>query len=739
MRKVLAVILTLIMVIPVVSAGTIDGSVRFLGNIAQNTQKTRDISLALIALSSANGETAVSVDTQINELVKTLMNTQNPDGGWGLYSRETSNALDTAYAIIALRMAYPYVDPLNVAPLFNSLQKATSYLISSERKDGWGYVPGTPPYYYPTVVSLWALGESGYSYNSRVVRDALKSLGNLTCEIPQYEALALKLIAYHSLGYPVKAKTIENVRDLLLQGDNLTVKERAMLAYALVLYAPMDFNTAKILLNLEKIAKTANGEVYWANKPNLFGSTDIIASTAFATLALSAAYVTPTVENVTNPYELPCKSLMEMQNYDGGWGLYLNSPSNEKATYYALKALNECIPPAATVGRALNWTVMKFKMDEASLTPGSGMPVGYFFALETLLEHGMLNETEKAQAVKAIKEAQLEGGLWGSTLLGPQPYQTALAIKALLDLGVNPNDTTIQTAKKWLLSISNGGWGIHVQTPQFSYMLKPDVLTTITVLEALAPISTPKELQPHIQWLIKQRTGEGWAYWKEYYVWAKNMTYPGKPSVELTVRATDLLAKYGYNYTNETLNFVMDARDSGSIDNQTIETAFAIMYLSRFQYIPPVNLNNVENVLNSAIIEILAPGMEKTDVKEIERALVGLFGNRFEVPNSTKIGEDSYIAIGGFNEFNIRKYNPYLRFHVSNESITVGNITVPRKDAVVLIPGKTAEGVVLFVLSDQANYDVVKEIFSTGFIRYLHGDAMVLLKEGSYVRVIVVR
>jgi squalene cyclase len=739
MRKVLAVILTLIMVIPVVSAGTIDGSVKFLGSTAGNTQKTREISLALIALSSARDDTAVSIDQQINELAENLIKTQNPDGGWGLYPGETSNALDTAYAVIALRMAYPYVNPLDSGSLLEAVRRATSYLISSENGDGWGYVPGTPTYYYPTVISLWALGESGYSYNSRVVRNALKSLGNLTCEIPRYEALALKLIAYHSLGYPVDDKAIENVRNLLLQGDNLTVKEKAMLAYALVLYAPMDFNTAKILLNLEGMAKKANDGVYWANKPSLFGSTDIIASTAFATLALSAAYVVPTEETGANPYELPCKALMGLQNYDGGWGLYLNSPSNEKATYYALKAINECIPPASTVERALNWTEMKFRVDEASLAPGSGMPVGYFFALETLLEHGMLNETEKAQAIKEIKEAQLDGGLWGNTVIGPQPYQTALAVKALLDLGVNPNDTTIQTAKRWLLDISNGGWGIHVQTPHFSYMLKPDVLTTITVLEALGPISTPKELQPHIQWLVNQRTDGGWAYWKEYYVWAKNMTYPGTPSVELTVRATDLLARYGYNYTNETLNFVMNARDSGSIDNKTIETAFTIMYLSRFQYVPPVNLNNVENTLNSAIINVIAPSMEKADVDEIEENLAGLFGDRFEVPNSTQIGEENYIAIGGFDEFNVRRYNPYVRFHVSDESITVGNVTVPRKDAVVLIPGKTAKGVVLFVLSDPTNYDIVKEIFSTGFIRYLRGNAMVLLREGSYVRVIVVR
>ncbi len=738
MRKVLALILTLIMVIPVVSAGTIDGSVKFLGSAAGNTQKTREISLALIALSSAGHDTAVSVDKQINELAENLIKTQNPDGGWGLYPRETSNALDTAYAVIALRMAYPYVNPLDSESILEAVRRATSYLISSKNKDGWGYVPGTPTYYYPTVVSLWALGKSGYSYNSRVVRNALKSLGNLTCEIPEYEALALKLIAYHSLGYPVDDKAIENVRNLLLQGDNLTVKEKAMLAYALVLYAPMDFDTAKILLNLGNMAKKANDGVYWANKPSLFGSTDIIASTAFATLALSAAYVTPKEETVANPYELPCRALRGLQNYDGGWGLYLNSPSNEKATYYALKAINECIPPASIVERALNWTKTKFKVDEASLTPGSGMPVGYFFALETLLEHGMLNETEKAQAIKAIKEAQLDSGLWGNTVIGPQPYQTALALKALLDLGVSPNDTTIQTAKRWLLNISNGGWGIHVQTPQFSYMLKPDVLTTITVLEALDPISTPKELQPHIQWLINQRTDGGWAYWKEYYVWAKNMTYPGIPSVELTVRATDLLARYGYNYTNETLNLVMNARDSGSIDNKTIETAFTIMYLSRFQYVPPVNLNNVESTLNSAIIDVIAPSMEKVDVNEIEENLVALFGDRFEIPNYTQIGEENYIAIGGFDEFNVRRYNPYVRFHVSDDSITVGNVTVPRKDAVVLIPGKTASGVVLFVLSDPINYDIVKEIFSTSFIRYLRGNAMVLLREGSYVRVIVV-
>jgi len=739
MKKVLVSVMIVLMLIPAVSAGTIDGSVMFLSDAAASTKQTREISLAIMALSQASSDVEWDITPDLTNLVRSLLDHQNPDGGWGLYPGETSNVLDTAYALIALEKAYPHLETMERLTVRSAINTAISYLITSKNDDGWGYIPGTPTSCYPTLVAIWALGEEGYSYNSQVVRNAIKYVETASCEIPEYEALALKLIAYHSTGYPVDTETIEMVRTLLLKDEGLKMKERAMLTYALVLYTPIDFDTARILIKLESQSKSANDLVYWMNTPDLFSSTELIATTSYALMALSLSFELPPEETIPNPYALPCQGLKNMQNPDGGWGLGPNKPSDEKATHYALTAIQSCYPERESVEKALAWTREAFKRDAIWMEKNRRMSVGYYYALKTLLDYNNLTEEEKAEAIQLIRNAQLDYGLWGNTVLGPQPYDTALAVKALLELGVSPEDPLIQKAKEWLLSISSDGWGTHVTTKYYSYMLKPDVLTTITVLEALGGITPAEELKPHIEWLLDQRIGDGWPYWKTYYVWEKNKEYPGTPRVELTVRVTDFLMNYGYNYTKDTLEFVMNARDSGAIENNTIETASAIMYLSRFQYVPPASLYDVRRALDRDIFEIIAPTMDNESLTEVLTTLHELFSGGFLASNDTQIGENSYIVLSSYGEYSVRSYNPYLRFYLDEKTVTVGNITVPREDAVVLVPGKTPRGIVLFVFYEQRNSEIAKEIFTTGFIKYIRGQAMVLINENGKVKVVIVR
>lgn len=738
MKKVLAVIMIVFMLIPAVSAGAIDGSVKFLSGASENTQQVREISLSIMALAAAKDDVNWDVTPEIEALVDELLEDQNADGGWGYYLNEPSNVLDTAYAVIALKHAYPVLDFWKAKEADAAIERGVSYLLSSKEENGWGYVPGTPVSCYPTVVALWALGENGYNYNSRTVRDAVKYLQNVSsCEVSDYEFLALRIIAYHSTGYPLGEDVIDELKDILLTG-NLEVKERAMLTYALVLIAPLDLDVAKALSILMEESKTSDDVVYWMNTPKLMSSTEIIASTAFALMALSHPVKVVIPGEITNPYTMPCYELKGMQNLDGGWGLIVDWPSDEKATYYALLGIEKCQPKNESIQRALNWTKEAFARDALWVKENGRMSVGYFYAIETLLRYNLLTPEEKENAIATIRNAQLDYGLWGNTVLGPQPYDTALAIKALLDLGVPANDSLIQAAKEWLLGISNGGWGTYVTTTHFSYMLKPDVLTTITVLEALDGVATEEELAPHLQWLIDQRVDGGWAYWKTYYVWQKNEEYPGTPSVELTVRATDLLSKYGYNYTNETLEFVMNARDSGLIEDKPIETASAILYLSRFQYIPQVNLYDVRNALDTDVFEIIAPHMDNESVSEIIKVLNDEFHGGFIPSNTTELGEGSYIVLASFGDYSIREHNPYLRFHIEGSNVTVGNVTVPMNASVILVPGRTPEGVILFVFYEPENEDIAKEVFTTGFVRYIGGNAMVLLREKGRVRLITV-
>lgn len=738
MKRILALITIVLMLIPAVAAGTIDGSVRFLKDAAGSSQQTGEISLAIMALSAAADDLAWDVTPDLVTLVDRMLDYQNPDGGWGFYPGEVSNVVDTAYAVVAFSRVYPYLESQKRGTVKLAIDRGLSYLFSAENDDGWGYVPGTPTSCYPTLAAIWALGENGYSYNSRAVRNAVKYVGNATCELPKYEALALKLIAYHSVGYPVSNGTLETVKELLLKGGDLSMKERAMLTYVLVLYAPWDFDTMRMLIRLESYSTEAGNLVYWVSTPYMFSSAELIATTSYALMALSSVSKLPPVKKVSNPYEMPCQALENMQNPDGGWGLGLNTPSDEKATYYALRAIDVCYPSTERVRRALAWTREAFERDANWMKENRRMSVGYYYALKTLLAYGNLTAEEKEEARELIRSVQLDQGLWGNTVLGPQPYDTALAVDALRELGVPANDSLIQRAKSWLLSVSNGGWGTYVTTAYYSYMLKPDVLTTITVLEALKGMATPEELKPHLEWLIEQRVDGGWPYWKTYYVWDENREFPGTPTVELTVRATDLLLDYGYNYTNDTLSFVMNARDSGAIDGKTIEMASAIEYLSRFQYIPPVDLYDVRRALDGDTFRVVAPGMDNESLGAVIKTLNDLFSGGFLPANTSSIGEGSYIVLANFTGYPIREYNPYLKFYVDNGTVTVGNITVPTSEAVVLVPGKTPEGIVLFVLYEPENSEIAREVFTTGFIRYIRGHAMVLLLEDGKVRVTVV-
>ncbi len=111
MKRILALITIVLMLIPAVAAGTIDGSVRFLKDAAGSSQQTGEISLAIMALSAAADDLAWDVTPDLVTLVDRMLDYQNPDGGWGgFYPGEVSNVVDTAYAVVAFSRVYPYLE-----------------------------------------------------------------------------------------------------------------------------------------------------------------------------------------------------------------------------------------------------------------------------------------------------------------------------------------------------------------------------------------------------------------------------------------------------------------------------------------------------------------------------------------------------------------------------------------------------------------------------------------------------
>ncbi|WP_297509184.1 prenyltransferase/squalene oxidase repeat-containing protein [Thermococcus sp.] len=734
MRKLLTGLLIILMVVPLARAGTIGGSAAFLVSMADKTTDVQKLSLTLLALSYASKPLGGSVNDEINSLALELINAQNPDGGWGYRIGQASDVLDTGYAVVALVNALQYVEADKIKTIRNGIDRAVSYLLSAEGEDGWGYVPDTEPSFYPTAIALWALGEYGYSYVYPFIKGAVLFLNYSKPEIPENEALALKVIAYHAVDYTVPEGLVERIIGLLYTGD-LTMKERAMLTYALELVRPFDFNTARLVTELEGLGKGGANYTYWFTRPSFYlVPSRTIETTAYALMAISIpAMHIGAISPPENPYWLPCDALLKLQNPDGGWPIKKGEPSQEMATYYALKVIDKCYHSNETVQKAINWTESAYGRDM-----NGTFSTKYFYALETLLSLGLLNESERRDAIEYIFNSTLRGYdyIWGNSL-GPQPYETALAVKALLDLGVPETDWRITKAISWILSVGNGrGWGIIVRTRYYTYTLGPNVPMTIEILDILKGLVPAGELKSYADWLVSQRINGGWAPFKAYYDSFAGRWVYGRPTVYLTVRATDLLSNFGYNFTNETLSFVLKARDEGRINDWSLDTAMAIDYLCRFKFIPPVTLYEIENAfLTGENFTVIGVGINAT---EIVLALRKFFGDHFKPSNGTSLGSGYYVVVAPYGAYNISNYNPYVGFRLSDGGVILGNYTAPMVDSIAVVPGSTAKGMVLFVLYGDNSRWMAEELFTTGFVKYLRGNAMLIVNENGRIRQLVV-
>jgi hypothetical protein len=73
-------------------------------------------------------------ETLVAELRRTLVDEQNPDGGWGWFAGEESNAFSTGQAVYALALARTGDD---------AVRRGTGYLLSRQGDDGGWETPST--------------------------------------------------------------------------------------------------------------------------------------------------------------------------------------------------------------------------------------------------------------------------------------------------------------------------------------------------------------------------------------------------------------------------------------------------------------------------------------------------------------------------------------------------------------------------------------------------------------------
>ncbi|WP_087036058.1 prenyltransferase/squalene oxidase repeat-containing protein [Thermococcus litoralis] len=728
MKRVVPVLLIVMMILPYAGAVPIlDASTKFLLEGKEYMETTQQLSLSLIALASSYPAVENLTISDIEYFVDALLARQNPDGGWGYYEGSVSNVVDTSYAVIALKKTLAVYEGNKRSLIYNAVERGVDFLVDSYNGKGWGYVPNTLTEFYPTLMAVWALGENGYSKDHPYIKSAIEYIEKTEpYGIRKGEAVALKLLAYHAVGYVSPGVREEAWK--LVNSPDITTKERAFLTYALLVYDGLTFETAKLLTTLEDLKEKNESFVYWANKPGQLVQREVFVTSALATWSFAKVSGELAVEPET-PFEASCSELEKVQNKDGGWPYIIGFSSTDRATYYALKALKKCYFMDESIGKGLEW--VKGRIDknmEIALSKGELYPP-YVYNLLTLLEFNLVNESEKAEHIAFIKSLKKGDGKWGD-FLGLQPYDTALAIKALLALGVSPQDEDIVKAKEWLLSFPTEGWGTVITTKYYTRFFPSEVSTTIEVLEALEPLVTKQDVEKHLNWLINQRTADGgWPNIKESYIVGVLM-YQGQPSVELTIRATEVLYAFGIDYRQETLQWLLPKKKNNLWGSSIIDSALATLYFSTFEELPkPVNLYEVIRALPDGNFKILYTfGRDKVALS-VKDSLNTLFGTNMTAEQFKEIGDGNYIVLADLTEFDLSKYNPYIEIKADKENVYLNGKSYKRDSTMMIVPGKTSKGYVLFVLYPRSLDNAVKVFFASNIVKYLNGVACVVTYE----------
>lgn len=698
-----------------------DGSARFLTRFGDSGGQIRTLSLSIVALAEANGRVKDDLRPKIRDFTRELLSYQNDDGGWGYFPGSVSNVLDTSYAVIALNRALPYFQGTeDYEEVLSARDEGVNFILSSKTENAWGYVAGTTPMFYPTILAVWALGESGYTSNDSAVSSAISALPTLPRYVDDETALGLRLIAFKAVEEPVNESDLQLLMEYL--SGQLSPLQRALLTYAMTLYSEPNFEVISQVAKLDEIKHLGGNVVFWADTPKYpISITDTVTPTAYALLALST--LLPPIGESVGMKSMPCETLLSAQNPDGGWGIYRGGPSNEKATYYALLAIEACYPAPEAVEKAINWTKEKLPEDEAAVLSERKLTVAYYYALKTLLRFDSLSDDEKEHALQVIKSIKMDTGKWGIEDLGPQPAQTAMAVDLLIELGAGTDDPDVKAAIEWLSSTSSTGWGLYRENGLYPYLLEMNVLDTLTVLKVLEKFLPENELAPHLQWLVSQRVDGGWPYVREYAD-MNGTLHTGEPRVDLTVDATLLLFRHGMDYTEDTLKFVEDTLPL--IENDTIETASAILYLETLGNMPSADLSDVRNALGTSVFELNYAEGKLDDAQDVLSYLQNDFGFKFDMKPLIQLTSGNHIVLAGFSEVNVSRYNGYIRLQVYGDSVVLNNSTYPREGTVLLIPGKVQNGVVLFVLYDTDSSEVAKLLFKIGYPKYMQGRAVVL-------------
>jgi len=736
----LAVILIMVGTGYVSAVPLFDGVANFLTQSASAAPSDRvnEVAMVVFALSSLEGKLQGSNRSAAIETVENysrfLVNVQNPDGGWGYYEGSVSNVPSTAYAVIGLSGALKFHSFVNAPTRIlvqGAVWRGVSFLRRAFNGEAWGYIPGSPSEFYPTATALWALGAAGYDENDYYVFKGIQFLERV--EPKNAEEMALRLIAFHYVGHESEktARDLGSLEKKVLAGE-LNTRDMALAVYAISLYRPDSFDTAKALAMLEERAIVTNDSYSWKNEEMFYS--DSVLTTAYAVLPY-IGFKRGAITSSYGDFLSLLQRIKDAQTESGAWTFGSNVPPCErpnendaKLTYYATMALYRWEGRNSTaVRKAIDWAKRELEIEMANAKVRGTVTTEYYYVLRLLIDTGSLTQAEKDANVELIKSLQLPVGAWSGSPTGPQPLQTAMAMDLLNGLGVKAKDDSLIRAKRWLLSITPDGWGVYISTPLAGYMVAKDVVTTSFAIKALAPVSNRTELEPHVRWLLEQRLPDGgWAYMKAYYRLYTNRWVELSSSVEPTVLATYALKAAGVDLSNETARWLL-SRDLTKMPLYQLSIAMSFL-AGRVSPERPSLCSAVSLLYTRSSFILEYEPVYKNVAPEVANVLRKGYGLSVELREGFNFSNTSanYIVIGTYGSVDVGKFNPLLDYEFKNDTIVVDGRSYPAGLVVLVVPGRVGNGTVIAVLASKRNYGLVEALFRTSLIKYLCGHYVIL-------------
>ena len=241
-------------------------------------------------------------------------------------------------------------------PLYKTIESAKAYIVQHQNRDGgWPLIPGGDSNVENTAFAIWALIDAGWGTGSQVIRSGVMYLRNKQWDNGSWNnntahtTFALVALATAETDPEVRFKGLRWLKKAQNPSGAWGKKERSpdnVLYTAAVLAG---FRWLGFKQNFEPVSKGAD----W-----LAAGINFDSGWALQRGSQSDVFVTSWVIQGLEPvYDIDAQIawLKQLQNNDGGFGKYRNSPSDPEVTAIAIMALAAGNDPLNTRRVAINY------------------------------------------------------------------------------------------------------------------------------------------------------------------------------------------------------------------------------------------------------------------------------------------------------------------------------------------------------------------------------------------------